>query len=227
MPPNTEAMPNCVKPSALSLLSAAIHHLTTKTQGEHLPHLTSLQAVHDAPQPHLLARFGESGVLDQVLTQRLEFAICSGELTAGPLDGGLTGGRVKAVNSPSCYSLVLAAVRLAVADAQARWEDAQPLLAETCTAYGIRGKQNILEAKKNNFFTKKVPGKDAYYVNMFSCDPDNRVVTFQYECFLKGMEGKGTELVFFQEDMLISKVICIRHKESQPDLFKSCPLCSA
>jgi hypothetical protein len=32
------------------------------------------------------------------------------------------------VCSPSCYSLVLAAVRLAVADAQARWEDAQPLL---------------------------------------------------------------------------------------------------
>ena len=76
-----------------------------------------------------------------------------------------------------------------------------------------------MEAKKTNFLTKKVTGKDAYYVNMFFCDPDNRMVTFQYECFLKGMEGKGTELVFFQEDGLISTVSCIRHKETQPDLL--------
>ena len=100
------------------------------------------------------------------------------------------------------------------------------VIAETCIAYGVKGKEDILEAKKNNFFAKKVCGKDPYYVNMFSCDPANRMVSFQYECFLKGMEGRGTEMVFIQEDGLISKVVCIRHQETQPGLFKSCPLCS-
>jgi hypothetical protein len=33
------------------------------------------------------------------------------------------------------------------------------------------------------------------------------------------MEGKGAELVFFKEDGLISMVTCIRHKETQPDMF--------
>ena len=61
-------------------------------------------------------------------------------------------------------------------------------------------------------------GKDPYSVNMFSCDLKNRMVSFQYECYLKGMEGRGTELVF-QGDGLISKVVCMRHQETQPNLF--------
>ena len=93
------------------------------------------------------------------------------------------------------------------------------IIAETCTAYGIKGKDNILQAKKTNFLTKKVDGKDPYSVNMFSCDLENRMVSFQYECFLKGMEGRGTELVFFQVDGLVSKVVCMRHQETQPDMF--------
>ena len=49
--------PTEVMPTSLSLLCAAIQHLTTKDQqGDHLPYLTSLQVLHDAPQPHLLAR---------------------------------------------------------------------------------------------------------------------------------------------------------------------------
>ena len=99
-------------------------------------------------------------------------------------------------------------------------------LAETCIAYGVRGKSNILEDKKYNFFTKKIVDKNAYDVNTFSCDAENMMVSYQYECFLKGMEGRGTEMVFFQENGLISKVICMRHQEHQPKLFKSCPLCS-
>ena len=51
MPP-TEAMP-----TSLLLLRAAIQHLTAKDQQEeHISYLTSLQVLHDAPQPHLLAR---------------------------------------------------------------------------------------------------------------------------------------------------------------------------
>ena len=145
--------------------------------------------------------------------------------------------------------MMMAAIALGVGDAQGCWEPAEPLLgevgweqcyqntdlkkysfliniviAENCIAYGIRGKSNILEAKKLNFFTKKEANEDAYYVNTFSCDPDIRMVSFQYECFLKGMEGRGTEMVYFQENGLISKVIGIRHQENQPKL--SCPLCS-
>ena len=65
------------------------------------------------------------------------------------------------------------------------------IIAETCTAYGIKGKDNILQAKKTNFLTKKVDGKDPYSVNMFSCDLKNRMVSFQYECYLQGMEGRA------------------------------------
>ena len=42
--------------TSISLLRAAMLYFTGKSQEEHLLHLTSLQAVHDAPQPHLLAR---------------------------------------------------------------------------------------------------------------------------------------------------------------------------
>ena len=51
-----------------------------------------------------VCRFGESGVLDQVLTQRLDFATCSGELTAGPLDGEWTGERVEVRQCSRYYS---------------------------------------------------------------------------------------------------------------------------
>ena len=51
-----------------------------------------------------VCRFGESGVLDQVLTQRLEFATCSGELTAGPLDGEWRGERVEVRQCSRYYS---------------------------------------------------------------------------------------------------------------------------
>ena len=213
-------MRNKVKSSSF-LLRLALPHL----QGisPYLPYLTSLQAVSTSPKPHVVARFGENGVLDQTLTQVFELN-GPGDLRQNPLDGSTSSTPSK--GSVTCQKLMLAALRLALADSEANWQEAEPLLAENCVAYGIKGKSEILEAKRKNFFTKRNGKSDAYDVNMFSCDLENMMVSFHYECFLTGMEGRGTELVFFQEDGLILKIVCIRHKQDQAALFKSCPLCS-
>lgn len=103
-------------------------------------------------------------------------------------------------------------------------------LAEHCQAYGIQGRQNILKAKQENFTNNMPESGAAYEVNNFLCDPHNRsenndmpgeeraglccrMVSFTFECFLRGQEGRGTEMVYFTEDTgLIHSIKCYRHK---------------
>ena len=103
--------------------------------------------------------------------------------------------------------------------------------AENCVAYGLQGKTTILQAKKENF-SKNLPGSGtAYEVNNFLCDPDNRslhliispqpslniyfrMISFTFQCFLRGQEGRGTEMVFFNQDGQIENIKCFRHKLS-------------
>ena len=98
-------------------------------------------------------------------------------------------------------------------------------------AYGLQGKTTILTAKKENFSQNLPESGTAYEVNNFLCDPDNRsdyildpseerlrrflyfrMVSFTFQCFLQGQEGRGTEMVFFNEDGLIENIKCFRHK---------------
>merc|ERR1711874_556975 len=156
--------------------------------------ITAVTVVRRASSPYVLTRFGELGSLEEVISQRFDYGD-DGRLRPSPADGKLD---QKGAGTPvSSKQMMISTITMAVGDADGDWKAAEDILAENCVAYGLQGKTTILQAKKENF-SKNLPGSGtAYEVNNFLCDPDNRMISFTFQCFLRGEEGRGTEMVFF------------------------------
>ena len=138
-----------------------------------------------AGQPaRLLVRTGEWGES----LQEVQVAQVRGEHLAGEM-------------TPR-QALLVAAVKLGLADGEGDWVSSSPsaaaLLDPQCTSHGLTGRDKVLATKKK-FFTDGVPGPCGRYYSLdtFTADVESRMVAFTYSCLIRGREGRGTEMVFF------------------------------
>ena len=106
-------------------------------------------------------------------------------------------------------AMLVAAVRLGLADGEGDWVTPSPpaaaLLDPQCTSHGRTGRDVVLATKKK-YFTDSVPGPCGRYYSLdtFTADTENRMVSFTYSCLIKGREGRGTEMVFFSPSFQVN-----------------------
>lgn len=86
------------------------------------------------------------------------------------------------------------------------WED---MLHDNAKMFGCEGKANIIDFKKGLLADNKTRN---YRIDaIHQIDVSKRVVVFDFECLMEGKEGRGTEVMKFDNDWKVIRVDAIRH----------------
>ncbi|CAK8996573.1 unnamed protein product [Durusdinium trenchii] len=101
------------------------------------------------------------------------------------------------------------ALRWLKADCFAEFAVHEELVAANASMFGARGADEVLAFKKSWLRMAKNYEVDA----ILDVDLKNRVVVASFDCLISGKEGRGTDVMQFDEQMKVSGVAAIRHTQ--------------
>lgn len=106
------------------------------------------------------------------------------------------------------FSLAFA-LRWLKADCEGDLAVHQQLVAPNAQMFGAVGATEVLAFKKSFLKMEKNYEVDA----ILDVDLHNRVVVASFECLIPGREGRGTDVMQFDEDLHVTGVAAVRHHE--------------
>ena len=117
--------------------------------------------------------------------------------------------------SNSSLTLLNDAVTFTIADAMADLTVHPKYMADDMKAFGLEGKQAILDFKAKFLGPQGALGLPAYKLaKPFEVDVNKRMVSLGFECLIQGYEGLGTDYVYFNDQNLIRDLVVVRHSGS-------------
>jgi hypothetical protein len=102
--------------------------------------------------------------------------------------------------------LLRAALEWLRADVFRDFDTHRQMLHPDAEMFGARGADEVLAFKKR-FLTQS----PAYEIPAVTVDVKNRVVVAEFTCLIPGKEGKGTDIIAFDDDFRVRKVTAVRH----------------
>lgn len=93
------------------------------------------------------------------------------------------------------------------ADCYSEFDVHASMVAPNASMFGVRGAEDVLSFKRRFLIQAVNYEIDA----ILDVDMPNRVVVASFECLIPGKEGRGTDVMQFDEHFRVSGVNAIRH----------------
>eukprot|EP00434_Breviolum_minutum_P045393 symbB.v1.2.040684.t1/scaffold7439.1/size11247/1 len=128
------------------------------------------------------------------------------------MDGGFATWVPEDAKGSECQepkSMLGKALRWLKADCDGEISIHEKLIAKNACMFGAAGANEVLTFKKNFLTAEKNYEVDA----ILDVDLPNRVVVASFECLIPGKEGRGTDVMQFNEELQVTGVQAIRHSQ--------------
>ena len=114
--------------------------------------------------------------------------------------------------------LLKVVIPFTIADATCDTSFHGPHLANNAEAFGVCGKEKVLEFKEMFLGPQRLLGKPAYKLSdPFTVDLKEMKVTLGFECLIEKYLGKGTDYVYVDDKLLVKKIDVVRHSGKYTD----------